>query len=178
MWLLAVKAMLADRGKLATSLKEYCLRHRLIVQSNADLRGDIDHLVARIQGALWVLVVLTFGVASLGVVNTLTMNVLEQARELGVLRAVGMTGCQVRRVVIGQAVLSGLASFGPGCAAGIGLAALINTMSNAVFGRQMAFAVHLPLTCGCFAAAMLVAVLAACLPARRAARLSESFAKL
>ena len=42
-------------------------------------------------------------VAALGIVNTLTMNVLERVREIGVLRAAGMTRRQVWRSVVVEA---------------------------------------------------------------------------
>ncbi len=47
-------------------------------------------MVAGVTGGLWVLLTLGLVVGALGVVNTLTMNVLELTRELGMLRAIGM----------------------------------------------------------------------------------------
>ena len=47
-------------------------------------------------------------VAALGIVNTLTMNVLERVREIGVLRAAGMTRRQVWRSVVVEAGITGL----------------------------------------------------------------------
>jgi putative ABC transport system permease protein len=170
-----VSARPGSLAALTPALRDYCSGHGLVLQSNADLRGHIDGLLARIEGGLWVLVGLIFAVGSLGVVNTLTMNVLEQAHELSVLRAIGMTGGQVRRVVVCQAVLTGLASLAPGAAAGVGLAALITRMANVAFGQQTPFAVDWTLTGGCFTAAMAIAALAALLPARHAARLSAVY---
>jgi putative ABC transport system permease protein len=170
-----VSARPGSIAALTPALGEYCSGHGLVLQSNADLRGHIDGLLARIKGGLWVLVGLIFAVGSLGVVNTLTMNVLEQAHELSVLRAIGMTSGQVRRIVVCQALLTGLASLAPGAAAGVALAALITRMANVAFGQQTPFAVDWTLTCGCFAAAMAIAGLAALLPARHAARLSALY---
>ncbi len=45
--------------------------------------------------------------AAFGVVNTLTMNVLEQTRELGLLRIVAMTRGQVRKAILTQAAMIG-----------------------------------------------------------------------
>jgi putative ABC transport system permease protein len=42
-------------------------------------------------------------VASLGVVNTLTMNVLERTQEIGMLRGVGMTRTQVGKMILAEA---------------------------------------------------------------------------
>jgi putative ABC transport system permease protein len=117
---------------------------------------------------------LTFAVASLGVVNTLTMNVIEQSRDLSLLRAIGMTSSQTRRLVLGQAGLLGQVSLIPGAAAGIGLAAFINASANAAFGQQVEFHIHLALILGCVAMGLLITMLAACIPARHAVH----FAKL
>ena len=46
-------------------------------------------------GFLWLLLALVFVVASLGIVNTLTMNVMEQTREIAVLRSVALSRGQV-----------------------------------------------------------------------------------
>jgi putative ABC transport system permease protein len=141
-------------------------------QSNADMRGTIDRLLDRITGSLWVIVTLTFGAASLGVVNTLTMNVIEQARDLRLMRAVGMTDSQTRRLVLSQAFLLGAVSIVFGAAAGIGFAALINRASNVVFGQQVAFSVDFVLTGGCVVVGIAITTLAAILPANRAVRYS------
>jgi putative ABC transport system permease protein len=50
-----------------------------------------------------VVVYIAFLVAGLGVINTMTMNILERVREIGVLRAVGMTRGQVGRMVLAEA---------------------------------------------------------------------------
>ena len=167
-----VSALPESRQAFVQPLRDFCGQQHLVFQSNEDLRGLIDDLLARVTGSLWALVALTFAVAALGVVNTLAMNVLEQARELGVLRSLGMTSRQARAVVLLQALLIGLASLVPGAAAGIGLAALINRTTNVVFGQQIHFVVNLRLTCGCLAAGLAITALAALAPAAQAARLS------
>ena len=55
---------------------------------------------------------LGFVVAAFGIANTLTMNVLEQTRELALLRVVAMTRRQVRRLVLAQAAISALLAWG------------------------------------------------------------------
>jgi putative ABC transport system permease protein len=95
---------------VALLLQILCYRRQLMLQSNADLRGLIDGLLERVVASLWVVVTLVFAVASLGVVNTLTLNVLEQAPELGVMRAIGMISSRTKRLVLTQAVLIGAVS--------------------------------------------------------------------
>jgi putative ABC transport system permease protein len=155
---------------LAAGLRKFCGRRHLLLQANDDLRAQIDRLLARVVGALWVLMALAFVVASLGIVNTLTMNVHDQQRELGVLRALGMRGRQLRKMVFLQALITGLVSIGPGAGVGLGLAYLINLSTYPVLGQQAAFRVEVPLVAGSLVLALGIGVLAALLPARRAAR--------
>jgi putative ABC transport system permease protein len=155
---------------LAGSLRGFCGRHHLLLQSNEDLHAFIDHLLSRVVGVLWVLVAVVFVVASLGIVNTLTMNVFEQAREVAMLRAIGMTRGQVRKGIRAQAVLTSLASLAPGTLAGCGLAYFLNQASAAVLGQCVAFRLDLVLLGGCVGMALAIALAAALLPAARAAR--------
>ena len=80
----------------------------------ADLVRAVDSLMANVYAAMWAMLAAGFVVAAFGVVNTLTMNVLEQTRELGLSRVVGMTRGQVRSYVISQAALIALVGLLPG----------------------------------------------------------------
>jgi putative ABC transport system permease protein len=144
----------------------------LLLQSNEDLHTFIDHLLSRVVGVLWLLVAVAFAVASLGIVNTLTMNVLEQSRDFAMLRAIGMTRGQLRKGIRAQAVLTSLASLLPGTVAGCGLAFFLNRASSAVLGQAVAFRLDIPLIAGCILMALVIAVTAALLPAARAARVA------
>ncbi len=157
---------------LALQLQVLCFQRQLMFQSNADLRGVIGHLLERIVVSLWVIVTLTFAIASLGVANTLTLNVLEQARELSVLRAIGMVSAQTRQLVLVQAFLLGTVSLSLGAAAGIGLAFVVNHATNMVFGQEVVFRTNLPLTGGCLAVGIVIITAAALVPARHAVKIS------
>jgi len=154
---------------LAGILLEFavCNEHGLLLQSNRDLCRLIDGSLAQIVGALWVLLAVLFVVASLGIANTLSLNVLEQTRELGILRAVGMSRGRVRKLVLCQALLLALAGLLPGLIAGLGLAALVEHAP----GRLGGFSFEPLLIFCCFGLALVIVVLAALVPARRAARL-------
>ncbi len=58
-----------------------------------------------VVAAFWAVLGLGLVVASFGIFNTITMNVLEQTREIGLLRIVGMTRGQVLRTVISQGLI-------------------------------------------------------------------------
>jgi putative ABC transport system permease protein len=112
-----------------------------------------------------------FLVASLGSVNTLTMNVLEQTRELGVLRAIAMTRRQVGRLVRTQAFALGLMGLIPGIALGVFIAYLMNAAGRSLYGQHVAFHLDPGVLVGCAVLTLLVSFLAGALPARRATRL-------
>jgi putative ABC transport system permease protein len=157
---------------LTPALRHFCEQRHLLVQSNADLRELIGRLLSRVTGAIWSLMVLVFVVASLGTVNTLQMNVQDQARTFVLLRALGLKRRQVRKLVLAQALLLGGLSLLPGVLAGLGLSYVISRGSASGAGVSITFrpdVVVLAVACGIALGSTLLASL---LPARKAARLS------
>jgi putative ABC transport system permease protein len=165
------------RAEVDATLRELCQKYASVgpsLHSVADISQMIDGMMNGVVGGLWGLLVLGFVVASLGLANTLTMNVLEQTRELGMLRVVAMTRQQVRKMIFSQAVVMGAIALLPGVLAGVGVAFLINRGTLPVTGHPIPFAVHPAMLGLAFAAAYLIVVAVAWLPAERAARLSPS----
>jgi putative ABC transport system permease protein len=158
----------AEVGK---RVQGFCRERGLFFQTYGELRASLDEMIAQVVGFCWGLLILIFVVASLGVVNTLTMNVLEQTRELGILRAIAMQRGQVRKLVLLQAVAIGLISLVPGVGVGLGLAWLMNLATQPVIGQPIPFHLDWWLVSGCFGVGLVIAVLAALVPAQRAARL-------
>jgi len=74
----------------------------------ASVAGAVDDALGQVFGLFDALAIVAVIVAALGIVNTLTVSVLERVRELGVLRAAGMTRGQVRRTVVVEAGILGL----------------------------------------------------------------------
>ena len=70
--------------------------------------GAVDAALGQVFGLFDALALVAVVVAALGIVNTLTVSVLERVRELGVLRAAGMTRGQVRRMVVVEAGILGI----------------------------------------------------------------------
>lgn len=79
--------------------------------------GFIDQLLAFVT----VMLLLAVVIALLGIVNTLALSVFERTRELGLLRAVGMTRGQVRAMVRWESVVISLIGAITGAVLGIGL---------------------------------------------------------
>jgi putative ABC transport system permease protein len=126
-----------------------------------------DESVNQLLGLVFALLALSVIVALLGIVNTLALSVHERTRELGMLRAVGMSRRQVRRMVRAESVIT----------AGIG--AILGTVLGIVFAlivsRPLAdegFVFVLPISSLIlfFVLAAIAGVLAAIPPARRAAK--------
>ncbi len=110
-------------------------------------------------------------VAGLGIVNTLAMNVLERVREIGVLRALGMTRRQVWRMVVVEAGILGVIGVVLGILTGIAIGAVMIGLASGTAGIAV---IQVPwLVLGLVALyGIAVAMLAAAYPARVAARMS------
>ncbi len=119
-------------------------------------------------GILYALLALSVIVSLFGIVNTLVLSVFERRRELGMLRAVGMTRRQVRRMVRHESVITALIGAALGVAVGLALAGLV---TSAFADQGLAFSVPAGSLVAFTIVAALAGVLAAVLPARRASRL-------
>jgi putative ABC transport system permease protein len=118
---------------------------------------------------LYVLLALSVIVSLFGMLNTLVLSVFERTRELGMLRAVGMTRRQARRMVRHESVITALIGAALGLPLGIMLAAAV---THALGKYGVTFSVPVASLVVFAVAAMIAGVLAAIAPARRAARLN------
>jgi putative ABC transport system permease protein len=167
---LLVRARPGEVGQAGTLLSDFCRERNLLLQANAELRDLIDRELGRATGAIWALLALVFLVASLGVVNALQMNVHDQSRAFALLRALGLKGGQVYRLVLAQALLLGALTLPGGTLAGVGLAWLISRGSARWAGAPITFRLDAATPAGAGAAVLLAALLAGLAPARRASR--------
>jgi putative ABC transport system permease protein len=161
----------AHLSKVRRDLENITLDQGLVLESFSQVHEQIDRRMSGVVAGLWSMVIVSFVVAGLGVANTLTMNVLEQTRELGLLRTVGTTQWQIRRIVFAQALMLSLLSLLPGVAVGALIGYLIRLATNPVSGHPVAFTLHPLLWVSALAFSFLVVICVAWFPAQRAAQL-------
>src|SRR4051794_34784459 len=126
---------------------------------------DINLTLNLLYGLLGLSVIISL----FGVVNTLVLSVFERTRELGMLRAIGMTRSQVRRMIRHESIVTALIGAALGIAVGVFLAILT---TQALSDEGIVLAIPWT-TIAVFVVATIVAgMLAAILPARRASRLN------
>jgi len=145
-------------------------RYRLILELNDSLRKRAFSLLDQAFIMFDVLAVISIVVASLGVVNTLTMSVIERRREIGMLRAIGLTRNQVARMVLAEAGIMGLLGGVIGIILGILLTRLFLFGMAAMSGYKLAFVMAPEGLVFSLVIALVVSQLAALLPALQAAR--------
>jgi putative ABC transport system permease protein len=116
---------------------------------------------------LYVLLSLSIIVSLFGIVNTLVLTVFERTRELGMLRAIGMSRRQVRRMIRHESVVTALLGAVLGIPLGVVLALMVGKAIN-----YPAFTVPWGTLTTFVIAAIVVGLIAAIFPARRAGKLN------
>ena len=138
------------------------------VQTRQEWIDKEDAEISQFLLLLYVLLALSVIVSIFGMVNTLALSVFERTRELGMLRAVGMTRRQVRRMVRHESVITALIGAALGLPLGIFLALLV---TQALSEYDLQFAIPAGALITFVIVSVIAGILAAILPARRAARL-------
>ncbi|AMV33633.1 ABC transporter permease YtrF precursor [Pirellula sp. SH-Sr6A] len=166
-----VDAMPDRASEVESRVQALCEAEGLLFQSNADLVEMIRSMSRGVNAGLWGLLALGSAIASFGLVNTLSMNIIEQTREIGLLRVVAMTRAQVRRMIVSQALLLGIVGFVPGALMGGVIAYLINLSTYTATGHDVELVLRPWFFLSSIALAMIMAVAASLIPAERAARI-------
>jgi putative ABC transport system permease protein len=166
-----VTAQPGAMASLRDPLHRIAESHGMLLRSFENLQAFINGIVGGVVNSLWAILGLGFVVGSLGVANTVTMNVLEKTRTLGLLRAVGMTSGQVTRLVVLESVLLGVSGGLIGAVGGMFTALLIQLASQPLLGHPIRASLRPSVVAVNLVAAVAVTAIAAWLPARRAVRL-------
>ena len=138
------------------------------LQTKSEFQTDQSAWVDQILGIFYVLLGLAVIISLFGIVNTLALSVMERTRELGMLRAFGMTRRGVRRMIRHESIVTALVGATLGIAVGLLLAALATT---ALSEEGLRFALPIGSLVGFTVVAAVAGIVAAIGPARRASRL-------
>jgi putative ABC transport system permease protein len=140
--------------------------------TDAASRAAVDQSLTVTSVVFTGLVSFSAVIAAVGMINTLSLSVLQRTRELGLLRSLGFTGAQVRRMVIAESAQMTFAALGFGLVLGVfyGWVAAQSLMGSEA--GIVAPSIPWPMVAGVVFAGIVLAVGAAAAPARRAIRLS------
>jgi putative ABC transport system permease protein len=155
-----------------TAANQAALRRTLAQFPNAKVQTRktfVDNQISgltQVLNILYVLLALSIVVSLFGIVNTLVLSVFERTREIGMLRAIGTSRRQVRRMIRHESVITALIGSVIGIALGVVFGALLAARVSLI-----AFTVPVGSLIVFVIAAWIVGLVAAIFPARRAARL-------
>jgi len=161
----APDATQADKDALSATATQYALEANPI----SKIQGAVADALSRVFGLFDVLAIIAVIVAALGIVNTLTMGVLERVRELGVLRAIGMSRRQAFRMVVVEAWVLGIVGVVLGAVVGIGVGVVMLAMGGTL--APIAGIPWLPIEVAAVLG-LVLPIVAAIYPSRMAARVS------
>jgi putative ABC transport system permease protein len=144
---------------------------QLTLYWGADFRATTLATLDTIFNAIDILLLVLLIPSALGLINTLAINVLERTREIGVLRAVGATQRQVRKLVIAESLLLAAVGTALGIVGGIVMGWMFTTFLASLFSSSVTFSFPFIWIVAAIVLALLISLLASALPARQAARL-------
>ena len=139
-----------------------------------EMLSVLDTLFLFLEGFLACIGAIGLIVSLFGIANTMAMAVLERTREIGILKALGARGRDIRLVFLLEAAGIGAAGGLVGLMLGILAGVLMNAAAHWRFdlpGGLRLFYVSIPLAVGAVGFSVLVSAIAGFFPARRAARL-------
>ncbi|AOG28643.1 ABC transporter permease [Cutibacterium avidum] len=166
----------ADQSKTTQALSKSMSAHQgVTVASTADQKAQMDKVINILLGMVVGLLVISVIIAMVGVANTLGLSVVERTREIGLLRALGLTRKQVRSMFGTEAlILSGIAAI-LGIALGIGYGI---AGSHALFSSIMTVQASVPWVQMLVVAivSVLAGWMASVIPGRRGAKIKPAVA--
>ncbi|MCL7380711.1 ABC transporter permease [Streptomyces sp. 35G-GA-8] len=140
------------------------------VQDQTDFKQDLRDQIGQLLNIVYGLLALAIIVAVLGVVNTLALSVVERTREIGLLRAIGLSRRQLRRMIRLESVV--IALFGALLGLGLGMGWGTSAQKLLALEGLGVLEIPWPTILTVFVASAFVGLFAALVPAFRAGRMN------
>ncbi len=157
-YLLAQAVSIDDVNKAADGIREK-LGDRVTVVTAASAQERVDSILGTIQAVLGGIAGISLVVAGVGIVNTMTVSVLERTKEIGTMKALGAKSLEVLMMFLTEALLTGLIGGIIGAGFGFLLAQIIGrfidlpTSSSLILGMEVVlFAIVTSVTSGLYPA--------------------------
>ena len=125
-----------------------------------------------IRGVLAGIAAIALIVASIGIMNTMLMSVMERTHEIGVMKAIGAKSSDVLALFLLESSIVSLVGGVTGCVVGVIVAKVLSFLGSAASGLEIAAIVKPEVLLGGIAVAVIVGVLSGFYPARKASRMS------
>ncbi|MGW6846394.1 ABC transporter permease [Streptomyces sp. NPDC054958] len=154
-------------ASVKTAMAEY---PQYKVRNQTDYKQALKDQVGQLLNMVYGLLGLAIVVAVLGVVNTLALSVVERTREIGLMRAIGLSRRQLRRMIRLESVV--IALFGALLGLGLGMTWGIGAQQLLALQGLKVLEIPWPTILGVFAASAFVGLFAALVPAFRAGRMN------
>jgi putative ABC transport system permease protein len=152
---------------LKSSLKKYPTYQ---VRNQTDYKQELKDQVGQLLNMVYGLLALAIIVAVLGVVNTLALSVVERTREIGLMRAIGLSRRQLRRMIRMESVV--IALFGALLGLGLGMGWGATAQKLLALQGLGVLDIPWPTIIGVFVGSAFVGLFAALIPAFRAGRMN------
>jgi len=131
--------------------------------------GDVFNII---RGVLVGIAAIALVVASIGIMNTMLMSVMERTHEIGVMKAIGAKSSDVLSLFLLESSMVSLVGGMVGCVLGVIVAKVISLGAGTALGIEFGAVVKPEVLLGGMAVAMVVGVLSGFYPARKASRMS------
>ena len=138
------------------------------LQSNAEFKKSIGDQVNTLLFLIYALLGVSVLISLFGIVNTLLLSVYERTREIGMLRAIGMTRRQLRRTIRFESAITAVIGSLLGLVIGVAFGWIV---TQGLSSEGLEFAVPWGTLIACLIVAAIVGVLAGAWPAWRASRM-------
>jgi putative ABC transport system permease protein len=164
----------ADRQAVIGMIRErWGERHQLFVATVEQFRAEAEALLEQTMLLSYPVVVISIGIALLGLVNSLLASILDRVREIGLLRSIGAARSQVVRAIVIEATLVGLLGSVLAAAVGSVLAYVqVDVLVRGTFGMTILYRYPTRAVVFALLAAPVLAAAAGWLPGRSASRLN------